>query len=68
MSNDPLSISRAYIPASVNISIDEAAVLQSFPRDHKFAGTKTKQGLQVGNAVPPLLARRVLEAVWDLAA
>lgn len=28
-----------------------------------FAGTKTSVGRQIGNAVPPLLATRLLEAV-----
>jgi DNA (cytosine-5)-methyltransferase 1 len=46
----------------VKITIVEAAVLQSFPPDYPWAGNKTSQFLQVGNAVPPLLAARVLDA------
>ena len=46
---------------AVALSIREAARLQSFKDNFIFKGTKDKQYQQIGNAVPPLLARAVAE-------
>ena len=40
------------------ISAREAASLQTFPRDFLFSGSMKSVSRQIGNAVPPLLARR----------
>ncbi|MEA3190536.1 MAG: (cytosine-5)-methyltransferase 1 [Thermoplasmata archaeon] len=44
-------------------TVRECARLQSFPDSFIFSGTKSSQLLQVGNAVPPLLARALAQAI-----
>lgn len=49
------------------VTVQEAATLQTFPADHPWQGSRSAQHLQVGNAVPPLLAQHVLAALTGLA-
>ena len=48
------------------ISIREAARLQTFPDSFIFEGTKDSQYQQVGNAVPPYLAKAIADSVISI--
>lgn len=47
------------------VSVDEAAAIQTFPKDMPWQGTRTDQFQQIGNAVPPMLAYTVAKAVRE---
>lgn len=48
------------------ISIREAARLQTFPDSYIFDGTKDSQYQQVGNAVPPVLAKAIAHQLKNI--
>lgn len=47
------------------LTVEECAILQGFPEDYPWTGTKTNQYRQVGNAVPPILAEVIGRAIKE---
>ena len=48
-----------------SISLREGAVLQTFPMDFSFIGNKVDVARQIGNAVPPILAKEIGNSIIE---
>jgi DNA (cytosine-5)-methyltransferase 1 len=48
-----------FVEGSRRLTVEECAVIQTFPHDMMFTGSRSSQYTQVGDAVPPLLAEAI---------
>jgi DNA (cytosine-5)-methyltransferase 1 len=51
------------LPGTRRLTVLESAIIQTFPEDTVFVGTRSAQYRQVGDAVPPLLATAIGRAI-----
>lgn len=54
------------VPSTIRrLTIRECAAIQTFPKDYKFSGRKTKQYKQIGNAVPCRFAEKIAISIKE---
>lgn len=52
------------VPGARRLSVEECAVIQTFPRGFAFCGRRSSQYTQVGDAVPPDLASVIANTIY----
>lgn len=58
-------LGRSHHKEAIDPTVPENLALQSYPSDFQIAGSSAEQQLQIGNAVPPLVAKAVLSELWS---
>lgn len=53
-----------FVPGARRLSVEECALIQTFPRDLAFAGKRSAQYSQIGDAVPPDLAFVIARSLY----
>lgn len=61
----PSSANCIHPTANRALTVREAARCQSFPDVYEFKGTPAEKRLQIGNAVPPILAQQVVAEIIE---
>ncbi len=56
------------VPGARRLTVEEAALLQTFPPGTQFSGARSSCYRQIGNAVPPLLARVIATRLLEVCA
>lgn len=62
---DP-KVPRQDAEGSIPVSVRQAGVLQTFPHDYPWQGSRTSRFQQVGNAIPPLLAYHLVKRLLEV--
>lgn len=67
LAKDPNAPSTTIVPDYLRrITVAEAALLQTLPRDYQFQGSQSMKYTQIGNAVPCNLGKAVVRMVIDV--